>query len=108
MKTKIMMLMFPLLMGTASLNAGTPKRIEIRTTENATEQSKQIAHDLQIRLDKIQTLDYNSLNDDQKIAARKEIKAIKKEARRAEGVYFYVGGGILLAAAIVILLILLL
>lgn len=107
MKTKIMMLIFPLLMGTASLNAGTPKRVEIRTTENANEQSKQLAKDLQMRLDKIQAVDYNSLSKEQKVAAKKEIKAIKKEARRADGVYFYVGGGLILAAAIILLIILL-
>jgi hypothetical protein len=107
MKSKILVIMFSLFVGTTSINAGTPKRVEVRVTENASEQSKQIAYDLQNRLDKIQCLDYNSLSSEEKSAVRKEIKAIKKEARRAEGVYIYLGGGLLLAAIIILLIILL-
>jgi hypothetical protein len=107
MRTRILTMLFPLFLGTASINASTTKPIEVRVTENASEQSKQIAHDLQIRLDKIQGLDYNSLSKDQKQEVRKEIKAIKKEARRAQGVYIYLGSGLLLVAIIVLLIILL-
>jgi hypothetical protein len=108
MKTKILAMMFPLFLGTASINANTtPKHVEVRVTENAPESSKQIAHDLQIRLDKIQNLDYNSLSKDQKQDVRKEIKSIKKEARRAEGVYIYLGSGLLLVAIIILLIVLL-
>jgi hypothetical protein len=107
MRTRILTVLFPLFLGTASINASTPKPVEVRVTENASEQSKQIAQDLQIRLDKIQNLDYNSLSKDQKQEVRKEIKAIKKEARRTEGVYIYLGSGLLLVAIIVLLIILL-
>jgi hypothetical protein len=107
MKTKILAMVFSLFVGTASITAATPRHVEVRTTENASEQSKQVAHDLQIRLDKIQSLDYNSLTSEQKSAVRKEIKDIKKEARRVEGVYIYLGSGLLLVAIIVLLIILL-
>jgi hypothetical protein len=72
MKTKILAIMFPLLMGTASINAVTPARVEVKVKENASEQSKQIARDLQMRLDKIQALDYNSLSSQQKSDVKKK------------------------------------
>jgi len=104
MRTKMIMVLCSLFMTVITLKAANPERIKIMVKENATEQSKQIAKDLQARLNVVQALDYNSLSAKEKSLVRDEVRAIKKEARKADGVYIYLGGGALLLAIILLIL----
>lgn len=107
MKTKLFAALMGLLTFTATSVQAAPKkeRIEIRMTKDVTPENAARARVLQARLDSIQELDYEALSPEQQKEVKAEIKDIKAEVKKMDGVYIYLGGGVLL---IIILLIILL
>lgn len=107
MKIKVLIALL-FIFSIASLSASPVKGIHIVVTEKATPEQREKAKELQVRLDRIQQLDYNALTSEEKEAVKSEVRQIKKEVRQMrDGVYFYVGGGLLLIALIILLIILL-
>jgi hypothetical protein len=108
MKTKFLMVawMSWLTFTTAAAAPQQKDGVEIRITDKASPEDAQRAREMQVRLDEIQALDYNHLSHDEKVALRKEIREMKKEAREMDGVYFYFGGGFLLLLIIILIIVL--
>lgn len=80
-------------------------KTQIRVTRGATPQQVQGAAQLQQRINEIESMDVHTLSHQERLALKKEIREIKKQARQMENVYIYFGGGFLLLLILLIILI---
>jgi hypothetical protein len=104
MKTKFLVVLLSIF-SIASLNAKPVKKgAQIIVTAKATPEQRELAKELQARLDRIQELNYNTLTASEKEAVKAEVKEIKKEIKKGDGVYIYLGGGVLLVLIIILVI----
>src|SRR5688572_27887959 len=107
MKTKLVLAAMLSVFSFATIEAAPAKKdneVKIMVKENASEESKLKAIELQSRLDKLQAVDYNALSAEEQKNYRNELKSIKSEVRNDPGVYLYLGGGALILILLLLLL----
>lgn len=108
MKTKIILAAMAGLLSFSTVNAAPQNKkdgLEIRITEKASPEDAQRAREMQARLDEINAMDADNLSKEEKQALRDEIKAMKKETKQMDGVYFYFGGAGLILLIILLIII---
>ncbi|HLP12666.1 MAG TPA: hypothetical protein VK177_12090 [Flavobacteriales bacterium] len=80
------------------------KGTRIIITSKASKEDAARAMVLQKKIDSIEALDFNSLTKAEKLQVKAEMDGIKKEAKKMEGVYIYLGGGVLLVILLLLIL----
>jgi hypothetical protein len=104
MKAKVFFIALVSMLSFATANAKTTDKTRIIITSHASKEDAARARVLQNKLDSIQALDISSLSKADKEKVKTELEGIKKETKKMEGVYIYLGGGVLLVILLLIIL----
>lgn len=106
MKTKFLMVAIMSLLSFTTISAA-PKTggLKIKITEKASPENAASAQKMQARLDEINAMDVKNLSAEEKQSIKEEIKAMKKETKQMDGVYFYFGGAGLILLIILLIII---
>jgi len=105
MKTKFIWVALASVLSFSTVKASPDnEKIKIKVTEKASPEAREKAKELQLRLDKIQSVDYNDLSKDEKKQVRTELRDIKKEAAELDGVYLYLSAGVILILILLLIL----
>ena len=105
MKTKFIWVALASVLSFSTVKASPDnEKIKIKVTKDASPEAREKAKELQLRLDKVQALDYNSLSREDKKQVRTELRDIKKEAAEMDGIYLYLSAGAILILILLLIL----